>query len=95
MTVPHLSWDQGELSNNVVIDGPFSVDGLEHFEFSRKNWKFGGIEVFGTCRWCGANVKAGGHAGEPKIIRWAWAHKCPQPGDAACEGEEDKNLFRD
>lgn len=95
MTVPHLPWKPSETSRAVVVDGPFSVDGLETFQFSRKNHRFGGHDVFGICGKCGDEVKAGGHAGEKRIIRWAWAHSCNKPSGAIIEGEEDKNLFRD
>lgn len=95
MTVPHLPWAPSEMTSGVVVDGPFEVDGLPHIEFSRQNWKFGGHNVFAVCKWCGDNVESGGHAGEKRIIRWGWGHKCNQPSGAACEGEEDKNLFRD
>lgn len=95
MIVPHLPWTPSAVSTESFPNGPFEVDGLGGFQFSRLNYKSGGLDIIAACRQCNDDVKAGGPAGEKKVIRWAWAHKCNQPRGPVCEGEEDKNLFRD
>lgn len=93
MAVQHVPWEATETSSVQVVDGQFYVDGLEHIEFARKNWRGGGYEAFAVCKWCGADVKAGGRAGEEGILRWARGHQCSKP-DAEFEVDEDKRLFR-
>lgn len=102
MTVPHLPGQASERVQAEVEDGPFEVEGLEHIEFTRRNWTYmlggrqingGGYQTFAVCRWCGEDVVAGGGQGERNVIRWGLTHNCSKANQPVYQVDEDQKPF--